>query len=522
MTPTAELIQPEVLELIRAGAYSELRAALRGIPAADIADIVADLAPADAAVLFRFLPRDDAGEVFAYLDAEHQQALITELGASAVRVVEGMDPDDQARLLEELPAEVAQRLIASLKPEERREVQIILGYPPKTVGRLMTPDYVRVRPEWTVAQALEHIRRTGRDAETINVVYVTDDRGRLIDDIRLRQLVMADPERTVESIMNRSFVALTADQPQEEAVRMLQRYDRVALPVVDSRGVLLGIVTHDDVADVATAEATEDIQKLGGLEALDEPYNTITLWRLFKKRGRWLAALFLGEMLTASAMTSFEDELDRAVVLGLFIPLIVSSGGNSGSQASTLIIRAMALGEVTLADWFRVLRREAACGLMLGLLLGSIGLLRILAWHGLRLADYTDHFLLVAVTVATSLVGIVLWGSLMGSMLPFLFRRLKMDPAAISAPFVATLVDVTGIIIYFTCAILILRTTLLAPMPDRPAYSATVRGQEVLIYEDSKGRPTEAAPGEAPEHRVPLIRLEAGEPAGPPAGPRGN
>lgn len=508
MTLTAELILPEVKELIAEGAFSELRLSLKGIPPADIADIVAGLEPAEAAVMFRFLPRDDAGEVFAYLDGERQELLVNELGASASRVVEGMDPDDAAKLLEELPTEVAQRLIASLKPDERKEVQAILGYPPKSVGRLMTPDYVTIRPEWTVSQAIEHIRRFGRDAETINVVYVVDDLGRLIDDIRLRQIFMTDPDRSVESLMNRSYVALKADDPQEEAVKQLLRYDRVALPVVDSRGVLLGIVTHDDVADVAQQEATEDIQKMGGMEALDEPYNTITLWRLFMKRGKWLAALFLGEMLTASAMTTFEGELDRAVVLGLFIPLIVSSGGNSGSQASTLIIRALALGEIKLGDWFKVFRRELACGMMLGVFLGLIGLVRIVAWHEMGLANYTHHFFLVGVTVATSLVGIVMWGSLIGSMLPFVFRRLKMDPAAISAPFVATLVDVTGIIIYFSCAMLLLRTTLLASQSNMPAYRFEVGTQPYLIYNDHKGKPAEIALEQDDAVRYPVVSLE--------------
>ncbi|MBX3358233.1 MAG: magnesium transporter [Phycisphaeraceae bacterium] len=508
MTLTAELILPEVKELIAEGAFSELRLSLKGIPPADIADIVAGLEPAEAAVMFRFLARDDAGEVFAYLDGEHQELLINELGASASRVVEGMDPDDAAKLLEELPTEVAQRLIASLKPEERREVQAILGYPAKSVGRLMTPDYVTVRPEWTVAQAIEHIRRYGRDAETINVVYVVDDMGRLIDDIRLRQIFMTEPDRPVESLMNRTYVALRADDPQEEAVTQLLRYDRVALPVVDSRGVLLGIVTHDDVADVAQEEATEDIQKMGGTEALDEPYNTIPLWRLFMKRGKWLAVLFLGEMLTASAMTTFEGELDRAVVLGLFIPLIVSSGGNSGSQASTLIIRSLALGEIQLGDWFAVFRREVACGMMLGLFLGLIGLVRILAWHELGFADYSRHFVLVGITVATTLVGIVMWGSIIGSMLPFLFRRLKMDPAAISAPFVATLVDVTGIIIYFSCALLLLRSTLLASHGSMPAYRFEVGTQPYVIFNDHKGRPVEVATEADSTTRYPVVQLE--------------
>ena len=479
MTPTAELIQPEIQELVRDGAYSELRAALHGIPSADVADIISSLEPDQTAICFRFLARDDAGEVFSYLPAEQQEQLIAKLGDSALRVVEGMDPDDRVRLLDELPAEVAQRLIASLPPEDRKTTQAILGYPHKSVGRLMNPEYIRLRPEWTVEHALDQIRKFGRDAETINVVYVVDDSGVLIDDLRLRQVFLADPTQTVESLMNRNYVALRADQPQEDAVKLMSRYDRIALPVVDSRGVLLGIVTSDDVADVAEQEATEDIQKMGGLEALDEPYSSISMFRLVRKRGGWLAALFLGEMLTASAMQYFQGEIEKAAVVALFLPLIISSGGNSGSQASTLIIRAMAVGELSIKDWWWVLRREATCGLILGLFLGLIGLVRIHIWQWVRLANYNSNadyitpdshikpydiaglYHYIGATVGIALIGVVLWGTLCGAMLPFILRRLKLDPATISAPLVATLVDVTGLVIYFMTAIVILHGTLL-------------------------------------------------------------
>ncbi len=464
MNPTAQLLEPEICELIREGHYAELRDALHGVHPADVADIFSNIEPAQAAVGFRFLQRDDAAIVFSYLEPEKQAALIKELGQEgALRVVDAMSPDDRIRLLDELPEEVAHRLIAELPAESRKVTQAILGYPERSVGRLMTPDYVRVRPEWTAAQALDHIRRYGRDAETVNVVYVVDEQGKLIDDVRLRQILFAEPSSTVDSLMNRSFVALRADQDQEEAVDLLTRYDRTALPVVDSRGVLLGIVTHDDVADVAQQAATEDMQKMGGMEALDEPYMQISLWRLVKKRGGWLAALFLGEMLTATAMTHYEDRVSQAVVLSLFLPLIISSGGNSGSQASTLIIRAMALKEITLADWFRVFRRELLTGLALGAFLGIIGMFRVLLWRvlGWDGGRYTEHYVLVGMTIACSLIGVVLWGSLSGSMLPFLLRKLKLDPAAISAPLVATMVDVTGLIIYFTTAKLILHGTLL-------------------------------------------------------------
>jgi len=473
---TAQLLEPEVRELIRDGRFSELREALHGIPPADVAEILGELSPAEAAVGFRFLLRDDAGEVFSYLAADKQEELIHELGADgSLRVIEAMEPDDRAKLLDELPPEVCQRIIARLSPENRRVTQAILGYPEDSVGRLMTPDYVRIRPEWTVARALEHIRKTGRDAETVNVVYIVDEQGRLIDDLRLRQLLFAEPEQTVDSILNRQFVTLRADQDQEEAVKTMSRYDRLALPVVDSRGHLVGIVTADDVADVAELEATEDIQKLGGMEALDDPYMSTPILRLARKRVTWLAVLFVGEMFTQTAMAGFEDELKRAVVLSTFVPLIVSSGGNSGSQATSLIIRALAVGEVTVKDWAKVFRRELAAGAILGLVLGLLGLLRIHIWgwlgwfikhdeHGAVIQESLDtqnHYHLLAVAISVAVVGVVLWGTIIGSMLPFLLKRLKLDPATSSAPFVATLVDVVGVLIYLSVAAVLLRGTLL-------------------------------------------------------------
>jgi magnesium transporter len=307
---------------------------------------------------------------------------------------------------------------------------------------------------------MDHIRRKGRDAETVNMIYVVDDRWRLLDDLRLRQILLANPDATVEGLMDRKFPSLRATDDREEAVRVMGEYDRVALPVVDSQGVLLGIVTSDDVLDVAEEEATEDIQKMGGMEALDNPYLDTPFFQMVRKRGGWLLFLFIGEMLTATAMGYFEDEIARAVVLALFIPLIISSGGNSGSQAASLVIRAMALEEITLRDWWRVMWREIAAGLALGVVLGMIALVRVVAWPG-RHQLYGPHYLLVGVTVALSLVGVVMWGTLTGSMLPFIFRRFGFDPAVSSAPFVATLVDVTGIVIYFSVALFILRGALL-------------------------------------------------------------
>ncbi len=453
--------QEEIKQLIEQRRWTELRERLSGLLAPELADQIEALDPADRMLVFRALPRAQANEVFAYLEIPKQNELVRNLtNEDARQIVASLTPDDRTALLEELPAEVTQRLLSLLNPEDLKEVRTLLGYPEESVGRLMTPDYVAIREGWTIQQALDHIRKHGRDAETVNMIYVVDDRGKLLDDLRLRQILLADPRATVSSLMDRNFFALRATDDREQAVRMMKQYDRVALPVVDSDGILLGIVTSDDILDVAEEEATEDIQKMGGMEALDSAYLETPFFQMVRKRGSWLSALFLGEMLTATAMGYFQDEISRAVVLALFIPLIISSGGNSGAQAASLVIRSMALEEVRLRDWWRVMRREVAAGLALGGILGSIAMLRILLWPNRRMV-YGPHYLRVALTVSLSLLGVVTWGTLAGSMLPFVFRRLGFDPAVSSSPFVATLVDVTGIIIYFTVALFTLRGTLL-------------------------------------------------------------
>jgi magnesium transporter len=372
-----------------------------------------------------------------------------------------MTPDDRTRLLEEMPAEVTRRLLATLSPEELKNVRFLLGYPEDAAGRYMTPRYVTIEPIMTAGQALEHIRKTGRGKETVNVVYIVDAKGRLVEDIRLSSLVLADPETKVLDIQDPPMVKILATDDREEVLKAFERYDRLALPVTDVDGHMLGIITVDDILDVAEQEATEDIQKLGGQAALDAPYLNVGVWSMVRKRAGWLSALFLGEMLTATAMSYFEGEIARAVVLALFVPLIISSGGNSGSQATSLIIRSLALRELRLRDWFHVFRRELISGLCLGALLGAIGFIRIVLWEKVHFTEYGKHYMLVAFTVWAALLGVVTFGTLAGSMLPFILRKLGFDPATSSAPFVATLVDVTGLVIYFTVALLILRGTLL-------------------------------------------------------------
>jgi magnesium transporter len=451
----------ELAAVLRSRDYPRLRDMVRNRPPSELGALLADLSLDDQAVVFRLLPRKDAAATFEYLEQDAREALLKTLSKEDVAsLLNDMAPDDRTMFLEELPATATRELLALLTPQERAVAVTLLGYPEKSVGRLMTPDYVAVREDWTIQQVLDYVRKHGQDSETLNVIYATDANGLLIDDIRIREFLLGDPARRVSDLMDRRFVALKATDDQQSAVAIFRQYDRSALPVTDTAGVLIGIVTVDDVLDVAETEATRDIQRIGGSEALDEPYMEIGFGKMIQKRAGWLTALFLGEMLTATAMGFFEAEISKAVVLALFIPLIISSGGNSGSQASTLVIRALALGELTLNDWWRVVRREVAAGLALGTILATIGFLRISVWSAFS-DQYGEHWLLVAVTVALTLIGIVLWGTLIGSVLPLILRRLGFDPATSSAPFVATLVDVTGLVIYFSVALVVLQGTLL-------------------------------------------------------------
>jgi magnesium transporter len=452
-----ESVIDEINRDMTARNYFGLHKLLGSLSYADIAEVISRIEDQqERAILFRLLSREAEAEVFEYLDHDTQEQLIKALGQEEISfILNEMSADDRTTFLEELPANVARQLINLLSPKERAVATDLLGYPENSIGRLMTPDYVAVREDWTVQHVLDHIRRFGKDSETLLMVYVTDDKGTLIDDIRIRKFLLAPLDTHVRELEDQHYVALKAMDDQETAIDQFKRHDREALPVVDSDGILVGIVTVDDVLDVQEQETTEDIQKIGGTEALDEPYMEIDFWRMIRKRAGWLVLLFLGEMLTATALGYFENEIKRAVVLALFLPLVVSSGGNSGSQASTLVIRALAIGEVRLRDWWRIMRREVLSGLTLGGILGFIGFLRISAWSMFSTIYGPDWFL-VALTIAFSLVGIVLWGTLAGSMLPLLLRKLGFDPAASSAPFIATLVDVTGLIIYFTVATVIL------------------------------------------------------------------
>jgi magnesium transporter len=428
----------------------------------DVADIIIEQPTETEGIIFRLLPKEKAARAFAYLPPHEQRHLLESLSNEQVRrLLDEMSPDDRTRLLEEMPAAVTRELLLQLDPQALQATRKLLGYPENTAGRYMTPEYSWIYPDMTAAAALDKIRETGRGKETLNWVYVIDPGGKLVEDVRLANLVLAHAETNVLAIDDPELVSVRATDDRDSVLKAFEKYDRTVLPVTDDRGYMLGIITVDDVLDIAEQRATEDIQKLGGSEALGASYVEVSFRTMLRKRGGWLAALFLGEMLTATAMGFFEAEIARAVVLALFVPLIISSGGNSGSQATSLIIRALALRELRLRDWLRVCGREIAAGLCLGAFLGAIGFLRIVLWQHLHFTDYGPHYLLVALTVCGALVGVVGFGTLTGSMLPFILRRLGFDPATASAPFVATLVDVTGLCIYFGVALLILRGTLL-------------------------------------------------------------
>ncbi len=454
-------LQQQFEEVIASEDQLGIRDFLNNQNISDVADLIYEN-PEFESQIISHLSIHRAASVFKILESAEQKRIIEDLPAfKSAELLNELPADDRVAFLEALPNSVVREMIKTLDPDERKITLELLGYPENSVGRIMTPEYVYVYEYNTVKEVIETIRRFGTNSETIDVIYVINYKGELLDDIRIREIILASPDAKVSELMDGRFISLNANDDQELANEAFKMNNRVALPVTDDQNLLLGIITIDDVLWITNEEFSEDIQKIGGTEALDEPYLDISIPKLLKKRAGWLVLLFLGEMLTASAMQFFQHEIETATVLALFIPLIMSSGGNSGSQASTLIIQAMALGELTITDWWKVMRRELITGFMLGAILGSIGLLRIFIWQNLHIFDYGEHWNLLAITIFFSLIGIVLWGSLMGSMLPIILKRLKLDPAASSAPFVATLVDVTGIVIYFSVAYFFLKGIML-------------------------------------------------------------
>lgn len=421
-----------------------------------------DLPQVEKVSFFRALSQDDAEDVFLSLDRHEQAALFLDFARGERRLwIRFLAPDDAADVIQEADEELKGELLNLIDENVRREVIALLSYAEDEAGGLMNPRFTRVRPEMLVAEAIRYVRKQALSkVDPVHYVYVLDSNQRLLGVLSLRQLFVAPPEKRISEVMEVELVTVHDEMDQESVSRLFRNHRFVALPVVDLENRMQGIVTVDDILDVSQEEATEDIQKLGGTEALDAPYPSVTIPQMIQKRAPWLMVLFVGEMFTATAMHQFEAEIQRAVVLALFIPLIISSGGNSGSQATTLIIRAMALQEVRLRDWWWILGREAVTGLCLGLSLAAIGFLRIFIWPNAA-TIYTEHYVMVGASVAVALLGVVMFGTLVGSMLPFILRRLGLDPASASAPFVATLVDVMGLVIYFETARILLAGLLL-------------------------------------------------------------
>lgn len=460
-----ELEQPDLFEqferLVQKEDTLEIREFLNDQNISDVADLINEYPEYEARIVAN-MAIHRAASVFKILDIAQQKDIVKELpSAKTAELLNELPADDRTDFLEELPKAAIRDLIKLLDPEERKITLSLLGYPEDSVGRLMTPDYVYVYLQNTMAEVFETIRKYARNSETIDVIYVIDENGQLIDDVRIRDIILASPDKKIEDVIDGRVVSLQVNDDQENASQVFKMNNRVALPVVDENNILLGIVTIDDMLWVANEEFSEDMQKMGGTEALNEPYLDIPLLKLFRKRVGWLIILFIGELLTATAMGYFEDEIAKALILALFVPLIISSGGNSGSQASTLIIQAMAVGEIYISDWWRVLKREIISGILLGAVLGILGFFRVAIWHSIIPNVYGPHWAMIGATVGFSLIGVVLWGTLTGSMLPILLKKLGADPAVSSAPFVATLVDVTGLIIYFSFAYLFLQGLLL-------------------------------------------------------------
>ncbi|HEY1951854.1 MAG TPA: magnesium transporter [Gemmatimonadaceae bacterium] len=456
------LLAPDIVELLEENPDA-IGAETEELHAKDLADVAQALPRELVAPFLSALAVERAADVLEYLNEELRTEVLEKMSTrQAAELVTEMTPDDRADTLEGLEEETSEEILSEIPAAERAETEKLLAYEPTSAGGLMTTEFVSVSEDTPVDEALAAVRRIARSErlEAMNTIYTTDTAGRVQGVMSLRELLAAPEGGKVRDIAWEEVQTVPVTADREEVARLTREYDLVAVPVVDDNGVIQGVVTVDDVIDALVEEHTEDVQRFGGMEALDMPYTQIGFFRMIGKRAPWLAALFLSEMLTTTAMGHFQGELEKAVVLALFVPLIISSGGNSGSQATSLIIRSLALGEIKLRDWWKIALRELPSGLMLGAILGMLGIGRILLWEHLGIGHY-PHPNLLALTIGVALVGVVTFGSLAGSMLPFILQRLGFDPASASAPFVATLVDVTGLSIYFYVALLILRGTML-------------------------------------------------------------
>lgn len=443
-----ELLLPDIKELLKEKKFLEIKEGIKDWEAPEVADLLMELDEEEQGIFFRLLTRQQAAEVFSYLDITSQRNLLETFTHENIKtILQDLPPDDRTALLEELPAEVTRNLLNLLSPEDLKEARTLLGYPEDSVGRLMTPDYVALKPYITVETALYEIRLSGKSKETIDRIYIVDDNYKLIDDIPLKELIFAEPEQKIEEIMDGNFVAISAYKDREEAVEMMKKYDLIALPVVDSNGVLVGIVTHDDILDVAEEEATEDIQRIAAVAPLDLPYDKTSIWTLFKKRVIWLFFLLIAYFFSSTLISSYEELLNKIIALSFFLPMLIGSGGNTGSQSATLIVRAIALKEIDTKDWLKIFFKELAIGFLLGTTLSIVLFLRSATWQGF----------LIGVIVSVSLILIIVFANLIGALLPLLLNKFKIDPAVASSPFVTTLIDGTGIFIYFSVASFVLK-----------------------------------------------------------------
>jgi len=443
-----ELLKPEIKELLASKDWRILKEILSEWAAQDIVDLLDSIDATDRVIVFRILPRDLAADVFSELKSSQQRSLLRQMSNEHIReIFMGLTPDDRTDVFEELPARVTKRLLNLLPPEERKEAMQLLGYPEDSVGRLMTPDFVAIRPSWTVAQALESIRKFGRDAETVNIVFVVDEKWHLLDDITLRKLILADPSEKVENLMNREYYSIAASLDQEDAVKMMKKYNLIVLPVVDSQNVLLGVITVDDVIDVYEDEVTEDIHKGASVIPFEVNYTTASVSSLFRKRIIWLSILAMAGFVSGNVISAFEETLGTVIILAFFIPVLLGTGGNTGTQSATLIIRALVTGDLTPKKWFNVVKKELLVGLFLGFSLGCILYMWSYAWKGERL---------VSVVIGLSAIGIILWANLLGSLLPIILRKMHLDPAIVSSPLISTIMDTSGLFIYFSIAMAVL------------------------------------------------------------------
>ncbi len=445
-----QLMKPEIQELIERKNLNDLKDVLSTWPAPEIADLLLDIDKSSRAIIFRTLPRDLAAKVFSYLETDQRNALLYDLTDQETRqLLADIPPDDRTALFEELPAKVTMTLMNLLSPSDLKEARELLGYPEDSIGRLMTPDFVAVRPEWTVSQALKHIRIFGKDSETINRIYVTDKDGNLLDDVLLRNIILAEENQKISSLMDNNFVSVSAFDDQEVAVKIMEKYDIAALPVVDSQGKLVGIVTFDDIMDISKEEATEDFQKISGMTPFEETYQSVSVFKLWTKRLPWLAVLLFANSITTAVISSYQNAIESVIALTFFIPMLIGTGGNTGTQSSTLIIRSLAVGDITIKHWFKVFMKEIIIGILLGIALGLFAFIRgLVELHsGLE----------IPITIGVSMIAIVIWANIIGAMLPLIIAKLKLDPAVISSPFIATFTDITGMIIYFNIALMILK-----------------------------------------------------------------